>query len=50
MPSTHPLAIVATSEEEGCDGTDDDGPLSEVVIAIIWIGRKWAMEQDGLIG
>jgi hypothetical protein len=31
MPSTYPLAIVATREEEEGDETDDDRPLFEVI-------------------
>jgi hypothetical protein len=31
MPSTHPLAIAATSEEKEGDETDDDCTLAEVI-------------------
>jgi hypothetical protein len=41
MPSTLPLAIVATSEEEDGDETDDDRPLSEVIR-----GKSMRTSQD----
>jgi hypothetical protein len=31
MPSTHPLAITASSEEEEGDETDDERTLAEVI-------------------
>jgi hypothetical protein len=31
MPSTHPLAIAASSEEEEGDETDDDRTLAKVI-------------------
>jgi hypothetical protein len=42
MPSTHLLAIAATSEEEEADETDDDRPLSEVIK-----GRSMKTSQEG---
>ncbi|RLM64990.1 hypothetical protein C2845_PM16G04080 [Panicum miliaceum] len=42
MPSTRPLAIAATSEEEKGDETDDDRPLSEVIK-----GKSIKTSQEG---
>jgi hypothetical protein len=42
MPSTHPLAIAASSEEEEGDETDDDRTLAKVIK-----GKSMKNSQEG---